>query len=165
MSPKLSLRGTDLTPALGALAMVLIGLALTGYGAYDYVQQSEALDDTETVEATVVETSVEEIQQRRARVDYEPTVTFEYSYEGQAYTSSHLYPATIAPDYDTRSAAESQLDGYEAGETVTAYVDPDSPGRAFLRAERSGATLKFAGIGALLAIVGGVGALRKVRES
>jgi hypothetical protein len=145
--------------------MLLAGLALLGYGGYDYVQQSEALSDTETVDATVLETSIEEIQQRRGRVDYEPTVTFEYSYGGETHTSSQLYPATIAPDYDTRSTAESQLDGYESGATVTAYVDPDSPGSAFLLDERSGATLKFAGIGALLAIVGGVGAFRRLRES
>jgi len=165
VSPKLSLRGTDLSPALGGILMLVIGLALTGYGAYDYVQQSEALDDTETVDAAITDTGIEEIQQRRGRVDYEPTVTFEYSYGGETHTSSQLYPAAIAPDYDTRSAAESQLAEYQTGETVTAYVDPDSPGSAFLRAERSGATLKFAGIGALLAIVGGVGAFRRLRES
>ena len=38
----------------GALALLLIGLAVTGYGAYDYTQQSDAVADAVEVGAAIL---------------------------------------------------------------------------------------------------------------
>jgi cytochrome c peroxidase len=71
-----------------------------------------------------------------------------------------VYPASVQRSYDTRSAATDVIDGYEAGETVTAYVTPDSPGDAFLRKERSNAPFIAVGIGVITAVLGVRGVIR-----
>nr|WP_240147558.1 DUF3592 domain-containing protein [Halorussus sp. JP-T4] len=145
--------------------MLVIGVAVAGFGGYDYLQQSDAISDAVTVEATITGTNVESVSQRRGGPAYRPEVTFDYRYDGSDYTSNNLYPATFTANYDTKSEAESVLQGYEAGETVTAYVDPNSPGSAFLEQKKSDGPLKLAAIGGLLALIGGVSAFRGLRAA
>lgn len=140
--------------------MLVVGLAITGFGTYDYLNQSEAMSDAVAVDATVTGTEVDSVSQRRGGPDYRPVVTYEYTYDGASYTSRNRYPATFEPDYETRSAAEAELQGYERGEPVTAYVNPDAPSEAFLVKETSSGPLKLAGIGGVIVVVGGVSILR-----
>jgi hypothetical protein len=165
VSPKLSIGSDRLGPLHTGVLFLVIGVAIAGYGAYDYQQQNDALANTTTVEATITDTGIETVSQRRGRTDYRPTVTFEYEYDGTTYTGDDVRPGSIAPEYDTRSAASEALAAYEAGETVTAYVNPASPGEAFLEDERSDGPLRFVGIGGVLAVVGGGSALRSRRGS
>jgi len=158
----ITIGGKEIDPRKGAVLFIVIGLAFAGYGVYDYVQQNSAVDDAVEVNATVAETDVDTISNRRAASDYAPKVTLEYSYRGETYTGGSVYPASIEKDYDTESAARSQLDGYEVGETTTAYVDPEAPGDAFLVRETTNEPLKFAGIGGL-GVLAGVWSLIKSR--
>lgn len=143
-----------------SLLILLIGVAAATFGVYDYVQQNQAVENAVEVDATVVETGVDSVSSRRGGPDYKPTATYEYSYGGESYTSSNVFPSMVSKDYDTRSSAESALGEYEAGETVTAYVNPDSPSDAFLLNETSNSPLLFTAIGGALALVGGWSAFR-----
>ncbi|MFD1647592.1 DUF3592 domain-containing protein [Haloarchaeobius litoreus] len=156
MTPKLdiSVPGRTPGPLRGGLLVVLVGCLLVGYGAYDYHQQSEAMRDAVEVNATVVETGVADVPQRRGRTDYRPTATYEYRYGGETYTSHNVYPGSTGPTFGTRDAAESELARYEVNGSATAYVDPGSPGEAFLTAQRTNTPLKFVGIGGFMSLVG-----------
>ena len=145
----------------GAVLMLLIGLAATGYGAYDYTQQSAAVDDAVEVDAEVTELSVESTSSGSSTaVDYRPVVRFTYEYEGTEYESTNVFPAAIAPTYDTESAARSAVEEYAVGESATAYVDPADPDAAFLRSQTSNAPLVAVAVGVGFVLVGGRSAIR-----
>ena len=160
VSPKLSVAGKQLDLLQGSVFILVVGVAIAGYGGYEYQQQAQTLSDTTTIEATITDAGVETIPQRRGRTDYEPTVTFEYQYDGTTYTGNDIRPSSIATDYDTRSAAEDALSEYEVGETVTAYVNPASPGQAFLEDRPSKGPMKFVVVGGVTALVGAASTLR-----
>jgi hypothetical protein len=153
----------------GAVLLLLAGLAITGYGAYDYVQQTEAVRNSVEVDATITEVGVETQSsvsgQSGGKVHYEPTVEFEYEYGGSTYTGTNIFPATIAPEYDTRSAAESLVDEYESGAAVTAYVDASNPRHAFLKNKTSNEPLVAAGIGGVISLLGAASTLKKYRTA
>lgn len=134
-----------------ALAL-LVGLGALGYGAYSYSAQSAALESTETVDATIVSTSIERVDERRGPDDYSPQATFNYTYEGETHTSSNMYPGGVSHEFGTKEDARAQLERYEPGATVTAYVPSDSPGNAFLKLESSNKPLYITGLGAVLVL-------------
>ena len=147
--------GREIDPVRGGILCLVLGLAVAGYGAYDYQQQQQALADAVEVDATVVETGVESSRGgSNPGVDYRPTVTFDYRYDGQNYTSHSVFASSTTPDYDTRSAAAAVLDSYEAGGVATAYVDPADPESAFLLRRESGGPLLAVGIGCVMSLLG-----------
>ncbi|QIB79843.1 DUF3592 domain-containing protein [Haloferax volcanii] len=137
---------------LGVALLLILGLGVMGYGGYSYLAQSSALDATETVDATVVSTAIEQVNQRRGTDDYRPQATFRYTYEGERYTSTHMYPGGVSREFETKEDAQSQLGDYEQGATVTAYVPSNSPGDAFLIHESSNKPLYITGFGAALVL-------------
>ena len=146
----------------GALAVLVFGCVLAGYGVYDYVQQDDAIRDAVEVDATITDIGVEtQSTTGSGDVDYRPTVSYSYEYEGESYVGTGLYAASIPPSYDTESAAEDVVAGYETGQTVTAYVSPDAPSDAFLRTEPSNSPLLAAGIGGILTLLGGASAAKR----
>jgi len=78
----------------GAVLMLVIGLAATGYGAYDYTQQSNAVEDAVEVDATITDLDIESTSSAGSSTDvsYRPTVRFTYEYEGTAYASTNVFP-------------------------------------------------------------------------
>jgi hypothetical protein len=136
---------------LGVVLLLVGGIALVGYGGYSYVTQSSAVDSAVEVNATVTSTGVEEVDKRRG-VAYTPRATFEYTFRGASHTASNVYPGPLTRNFDDREAAAAELSGYESGDTVTAYVPPDSPGAAFLVRERSDKPFFVIGAGVLLAL-------------
>ena len=139
--------------------VLVLGLATIGYGAYSYNAQTSALGSAVEVDATVTSTSVGEKAQRHG-VSYTPQATFTYTYEGEEYNSSNVYPGSLPRGFDTEEAAESALDGYEEGETVTAYVPPESPGNAFLKHESSNKPFVVVGVGVLFILASIYSAVR-----
>jgi len=103
-----AVRGTLVTVTKGIAILLLVGLAFVTYGGYDYVQQSGAVDDAVSVEATIEKTSISEVGRRG--VDYDVQIEFTYQYHGTEYTSDQLYPGSISETYDTRSEAQSVID-------------------------------------------------------
>jgi len=97
----------------GAVLMLVIGLAATGYGAYDYTQQSNAVEDAVEVDATITDLDIESTSAGSSTdVSYRPTVRFTYEYEGTAYASTNVFPSTISTNYDTESTARSVVEEY-----------------------------------------------------
>lgn len=131
---------------------IIVGLGAVGYGAYSYSAQSAALESTETVDATIVSTSIERLNSRRGTDDYSPQATINYTYNGEPYTSSNMYPGDVSHEFETKEDARAQLAGYETGDTVTAYVTTDSPSNAFLKHESSNKPLYIIGLGAILVL-------------
>jgi hypothetical protein len=144
------------TTLRGAVALLLVGLAMTGYGVYDFFEQNEEIQDSVTVEATIVQNEVVQRSSsspNTADIDYAPELQYEYDYEGTRYTGSSIYPSeTVTLEYDTREAARSEVSEYENGSTVTARVLPSNPSESFLRAQRSYQPLAVAGVGLLLSL-------------
>lgn len=147
VSPRINIGNGDADSSRGVLVFLVVSVAVAGYGGYDYLQQSEAVRDAVEVDATVVETGVEQESGRRGRVDHVPTATFGYSYDGEEYTGNSVFPGSVTPDYDTESAAREVVAEYEAGDTVTAYVDPASPGNAFLKNQQTDTPVKLVAVG------------------
>jgi len=134
------------------ILLLLVGLVVTAYGGYDYVQQTSAIDDAKPVEATIEETSISETDGRRSHY-YSASVTFTYQYQGTTYTSDELYPGDIGATFDTRSEAVSAIKPYEENATATAYVDPDAPSERFLERQTTQGPLRMILGGALLVLV------------
>lgn len=154
---ELSVRGTSVEVTGGTVVLLLVGLALVTYGGYDYVQQSAAVDDAVPVEATVVETATSQSDGRNGAT-YHAHVEFTYRYQGTEYTGDQLTPGAVSPSYDSRSEAESAIEPYDAGATVTAYVDPADPGDGFLERRTTRAPLVFVAIGGLVLVLTGLNA-------
>lgn len=158
----LSVNGPD--SLRGALVYLLIGIAILSYGGYDYVQQTEAVRGSVEVTATITELAVETDSGTSSNpgVNYDPVVEFEYTYNGTEYTGTKIYPADIEQNYETRSAAESAIEGYEQGTETIAYVEPDEPSDAFLKNKTSNAPLLAIGIGGIFALFAAVSAGTKL---
>jgi len=145
----------------GAVLMLMIGLAATGYGAYDYTQQSNAVEDAVEVDAAIAELDVESTSSGSSTdVSYRPTVRFTYEYDGTTYESTNVFPSAISPNYDTESAARSVIEEYDVDESATAHVDPSDPDGAFLKDRTSNAPLVAIAVGLVFAFIGGRSAIR-----
>ncbi len=62
-------------------------------------------------------------------------MTFEYTFDGERHTASNVEPPSAGAEqthrYPSESGARAHFD-HEAGDTVTAHVDPARPGEGFL---------------------------------
>ncbi|UPM43015.1 DUF3592 domain-containing protein [Halocatena salina] len=123
------------------VVIVLIALAVFTFGGYDYAQQSAAIDDAVSVEATVVESSVS--PSGGGGTEYEVRVEYRYRYQGTEYRSDKLFPGYLGRLYETESKAQSVIEPYDSGATVTAYVDPAAPSEAFLKQQTTQSPLIF----------------------
>lgn len=145
---------------LGLAVALLVSLGIAGFGVYSYVGQAQALDDTETVSATVVATSID-ADTHRGDTDYTPSATFNYTYDGAQYTTTNLYPGPVSKEFNSRERAQEVLSGLETGASTTAYVPVDAPQDAFLVDTRSSKPLAFVAFGLL---GGGIAVVRTIRN-
>ncbi|MGQ3330469.1 DUF3592 domain-containing protein [Halorubrum sp. FL23] len=162
-----TVRGTPVRVTKGTVILVLVCLTGITFGGYDYVQQSEAVDDAVPVEATIEEASVTQSESRGGS-EYYVQIEFTYQFQGTQYTGDQLFPGSISQSYDTRSDAQSAIEQYEAGETVTAYVDSADPSGGFL--ERLTITSPFefialGGLGLLITSLNAIGARKPGSET
>jgi hypothetical protein len=146
-----TLRGVAVTVTPLILLALILGLGIAGYGGYDYVQQSDAVDDAVAVETTVVGTDISRSDGRRFY--YRISVEHTYEYQGREYTSKQVFPGSTGPIYTVRSDAQRSIEPYEPNETATAYVTPDNPSGAFLKRQTVFAPFRFIGFGSLLALL------------
>jgi len=145
---------------LFGVVFVLFSLVFLAFGGYLVYEQERALRSFESTEATVLDTGVDRQVDREPGepddVTYEPVVEYRYRVDGETHTADNVYPGGTAARSD-RGWAQRVVDGYDAGETVTAYYDPDEPGEAYLVQQRDLtkflfvlAPLFFLAVGALL---------------
>jgi len=148
---------------VGALFVVVVGVAFAGFGWYSYQEEQADLNNAIEHEGEIRSVDIEEDVTRRDRDDdgiretdrdYEPVVRYAYEYDGESYTSASLFPG---PDqsFDSRSGAEDYTEEYESGQTVTVYVNEEEPSSSFLVRESSSLKYKlFMGGGAVVAVIG-----------
>jgi len=148
-----------------SIVVLLVGLGLIGMGAYSYAADSAALENRVEVSAEITDTSVEAVESSRGRNAYVPVVTFQYRFQGTEYTSDRIYPGDAQPQYEEEATAASRLSAYTVGESVTAYVNPDAPGQAFLEDSRSGMATGAVIVGALVCVIAGVGLYQARRHT
>ncbi|EMA09855.1 Protein of unknown function [Haloarcula vallismortis] len=133
--------------------LLLLAVGLLGFGGYDYVQQSQAVDNAVAVQATITDARVDRMEGGRG-VDYEPEIRYTYQYRGETYTSEQVFPSTGVRTYSDRSRAESVVESYQPGATTRAYVSPADPNDAFLIRERTPWPLRAIAIGGFLSVIG-----------
>lgn len=139
--------------------LFLLALGLLGVGGYEYVQQSQAVDDAVTVEATVADATVDRIESGRGATEYEPEISYTYRYDSQTYTSDDVFPGSSIRTYTDRTDAQAIVEQYEPGTTVRAYVLPSDPKTAFLIQQRTPWPLQAVVAGSALFVIGVLAAL------
>lgn len=144
---------------------ILIGVVVLLGGGYLYYSGMQASANAESVDATVVSSSVVESDDvgsnSQDRDEYTVSVEYRYTYDGTDYTSESLCPGTgsaCKPSSDFRTNMEGFLADYPEGETVTAYVQPDSPDDAHLI--QSGPSLVYLGVAGFGLLLVGLGVKR-----
>jgi len=143
------------TPALVLAALFMVGgLVLGGYGFTQYQDQSQSINNAVNITATVTDTNLRKDSSRRGGADYQAEIGFEYSFEGENYSSNFIYPLDEDKEFKQESEAEEFLGSYPRGEEIEAYVNPETPGKAFLNAERSDQPLILMLIGGIMAVLG-----------
>lgn len=91
--------------------------------------QADARSRFVAVPATITSSTIKE-HDGEDGTTYSNAVTYTYTHQGQNYTSDRIAFDTMSGSY--RGASRWAKD-HPAGATVTAYVDPQSPGTAVLR--------------------------------
>ncbi|EMA12297.1 DUF3592 domain-containing protein [Haloarcula marismortui] len=150
---KVSVGITTLHLSQKSALLLLLATGLLGFGGYDYVQQSQAVDNAVAVQATITDSSVDRMDGGRG-IDYEPEIQYTYKYQGETYTSEQVFPSTGIRTYSDRSKAESVVESYEPGTTARAYVSPADPDDAFLIRERTPFPLRAIAVGGFLSVIG-----------
>lgn len=150
-----------------AVVILLIGTALVGGGWSFHQDAQQATENAIEVDGRVVSSVVTEVRvedEDGSHIEYAPEIEYRYTYEGTTYTSTSICPGTAegceASNAKSREDVEEFLSRYPEGETVTVYVLPDEPARAFLVETDSGSIAYYIlmGIGAI-AVLGGLGAV------
>ena len=133
--------------------LLLLATGLLGFGGYDYVQQSRAVDNAVAVQATVTDARIDRLDGGQG-IDYEPEIHYTYQYQGETYTNGQVFPSTGVRTYSDRSGAESVIESYEPGTTTRAYISPADPSDAFLIRERTPFPLRAIAVGGFLSVIG-----------
>lgn len=103
-------------------------IALGGYAFFDHYQKTSA---SQSVDATVISSEVDATYDADQNRVYNPIVTYEYTYNGETYTSNSVYLRN--KEVNSRSRAGGVVSDYSAGDETIAYVQPDNPDDAYLR--------------------------------
>lgn len=117
-----TVRGVAVTVTPVIFLTLVLGLGIAGYGAYDYVQQSNAVHDAVAVETTVVDTSISRSNGRRFY--YRISVEHTYEYQGREYTSEQVFPGSTGPIYTVRSDAQRIINRKENTRAFSRGMNP-----------------------------------------
>jgi len=135
--------------SLFLLVVLVGGLGLTGFGWTMYQNERADVRNAVAVEGTVLGTGVEEIGSpgsAQSSVKYEAVVRYSYTYDGREYTSSSVYPGP-EKRFGLREDARAVADQYTSGQTVTVYVNQETPTRTYLIEETGGTLLPLFALG------------------
>ncbi len=142
-----------LTIVFGVISLVLLGV-----GIYEYFMQRRLLAGAQPVQVTITESGVQ--VSRDASTDgtsgsslsYLPTVKFQYEFGGVRHESTLLRPVLSVYGYNSYEAAAADLVSFPVGASVSAFVSPNHPDKAYLIKERSRTPMIFIIIGVCIPI-------------
>jgi len=165
-------QGGDPAPSVAKIvvrALVLLifgggGLVMFYVGAREHHLQRMLLKFAQPVKAEILESKVFTSESQVTRdpgqvkaVDstetHRPDVRFRYVVDGKEYESDLLYPAAIVRTYASESSAADELKPFPVGAKVTAFVNAELPGKAYLVPEKSAGPAVFLILGFCLPAV------------
>jgi hypothetical protein len=124
----------DLPPSTIITApFVLIGV-IGLYLSARKLQRSLQRSEFEPVQAEVLHSELRsqtETDSGARTTTYFPDIEYEYTVDGETYTSDSVYPGRLGGTSD-RSANQSIVDDHSAGDRIEAYYHPEDPARSFL---------------------------------
>jgi hypothetical protein len=132
-------------------------------GATQFWQQRRNLANAESVDATIVHSTVTVSTTRdtdgrvgfsNSTTSYSPDVRFTYRVGGQQYESARLNPTIIGTGYASEESAAAELAAYPLNAKVRAWVNPAHPEQAFLNGEKSNGPIVFLILGLVMPVVG-----------
>jgi hypothetical protein len=158
------------TTVLGILVTLAIGGTLIYGGLYLQDAQS-ATENTESVNATVIESGYTERGSGTDR-EFNVDVTYEFEFDGQTYRSSNVAAGPTGYTVDTRQRAELLITEQWAPENIVeAQVNPSDPETSYLAEYRRGEKTEesighylLIGAGGLLILASIVGIIKKARR-
>jgi len=165
-------QGGDPAPSTAKIvvrALVLLifgggGLVMFYVGAREHHLQRLLLNFSQPVMAEILESKVftsetsvnrqpGEVKLVDSTQTHRPDVRFRYVVDGKEYESDLLYPAAIVRTYASESSAAEELKPFPPGAKVTAYVNAELPGKAYLVPEKSAGPVVFLILGFCLPTV------------
>jgi hypothetical protein len=96
----------------------------------------------------------------KLRKRYRPEFTIRHEVDGQSYEVKTYRIVQSATG--SEKTAKKTLDRFEAGKTYPCWYDPDNPRRVVLEKGLSTGAMFFTGLGAFLALVGGLGGFGRI---
>lgn len=154
-----SSNGSDAANSTFGLVLAVLfltgGVLMAGYGFKQYQGQKQSLENAVNTTARITETDVRKDSSRRGGIEYQAEIQFEYSYEGESYSSDFIYPLDDDRAFELEADAEEFTSSYDVGSQVDAYVNPEEHGQGFLLKKRTDQPLIFMLIGVMMALAGG----------
>jgi hypothetical protein len=95
----------------------------------EMIRQHHIVATYQEVQAKVLSSGTKRWEGSRNSVHYDAVILYRYEVNGTTYQSDELAPILL---YGSEEWADSLIAGYRAGQTCTAYYDPDNPSRAIL---------------------------------
>lgn len=138
------------------------GVLLGGYGFMQYQGQASNIDNAVNITATVSDTNVRTDSSRRGGIDYQAEISFDYSFEGENYSSDFIYPLDDDREFESEEDAEAFISDYRTGDQIRAYVSPENPGEGFIQKKRSDQPLLFMLIGVMMTLAGGYRTVQRI---
>jgi len=119
---------------LGGLVVVLVLSAfLIGIGLLPTLSHHIAVQEHQPTTATVQGTDIEITEDDDGDESYTPKVTYEYTVDGETYSSDNVFPGQFGRSSGNRGWAEDIVNDYSQGDEVEIQHSPRTPGKAYLR--------------------------------
>lgn len=107
-----------------------------------------------SVPGTVINAALEDVHTTNSdgmsTINYRPQVVYQYTVEGQTFTSDQMGFGSVSYDYGT---ASRKLAAYPINTQVTVYYDPSDPAKGVLKLSNPAGTLLMV-MGIIFAVVG-----------
>lgn len=147
-------RGTGcLTIILSAVALGF-GLLLVQMMLIDPLYQQQRVKDWQQVPCVVTETRIvpHRVGGKKPSTAYEPYAEFEFTHEGQAYSSSKFWLSQRL--LNSYAEAKEFLRPFPKGQPAQCWMNPQDPSEAVLNREYVGTSVIGAMFGSALALIG-----------
>jgi hypothetical protein len=138
------------------VVVILVFLGIFGaVGSGTVYEHNRAIQEYEPTEATILETDII-VDDSDDDTSYEPVVRYEYTVDGETYTSDNVFPGRFTRSKGSRSGATSVTSQYSPGDRVTIQHNPDRPQQSYLRNDGLPDSWWFAIGYAVIAALGGL---------
>jgi hypothetical protein len=154
----LTRRWTRILKATLIIVFGVISLVMLGVGIYEYFMQRRLLANARPVKVTITESGVQVSRDvstdgnSGSSLSYLPTVKFRYELDGARYESTLLRPVLRVHGYTSYEFAAADLVSFPVGASVSAFVSPSHPDKAYLIKERSRTPMIFIIIGVCIPV-------------